>query len=331
MGEMDCQLELYHMEDFQNQIVPGLQLTQRRERVGNILSLPSELGTGGAKVIQLREGFQMTVMDMKLNRPIRLELKAAYAIFELNFCFGGKTATTINKNIQLNTDPGKSTMIFSTDNHVVFELPAGENLRFLELNITPDVLYDYLYSCGEGTDIAFSKLFQPQHFHYFPTSITPDIQYSLNQMLTCPYDGWTKKLYLEGKALELLARLFQEHFFQQSRPQDSLSKEDWMKLGQARDYILKHLNAPLSLLQVSRQVGLNDFKLKRGFRERYQMTVFEFIRNHRLEWARCLLEEEGMTVQQAMRQVGYSNGSHFAAAFKDKFGVNPSEWLNRRK
>jgi AraC family transcriptional regulator, transcriptional activator of the genes for pyochelin and ferripyochelin receptors len=87
------------------------------------------------------------------------------------------------------------------------------------------------------------------------------------------------------------------------------------------------MDEPPSLLTLARQVGLNDFKLKRGFRQVFGTTVFGYLHEHRMERARQLLEERRLNVTAVACTVGYANPSHFAGAFKRKFGVNPSAYL----
>ncbi len=76
-------------------------------------------------------------------------------------------------------------------------------------------------------------------------------------------------------------------------------------------------------MELSRRVNLNDFKLKKGFRQVFGTSVFGYLRQVRMEQARMLLEQARMNVTQVALNVGYANPSHFAAAFKGQFGINP--------
>ena len=76
---------------------------------------------------------------------------------------------------------------------------------------------------------------------------------------------------------------------------------------------------------LSRTVHLNEFKLKQGFRQRFNTTVFGYLRQRRMEHARRLLTEHTITVLDAANRVGYTNPSHFARAFREAFGLNPRQ------
>ncbi|WP_233455137.1 helix-turn-helix transcriptional regulator [Paenibacillus elgii] len=98
----------------------------------------------------------------------------------------------------------------------------------------------------------------------------------------------------------------------------------WRPLFQELD--VQTLAQPPSLLALSRKISLNDYKLKIGFKEVFEMTVFEFVRRQRMEKARVLLENGSLNVSQAASLVGYNNFSHFSALFKKTYGMNPSNY-----
>ncbi|MNI51276.1 Regulatory protein PchR [compost metagenome] len=86
---------------------------------------------------------------------------------------------------------------------------------------------------------------------------------------------------------------------------------------------------PPSLLELSRLVGLNDYKLKIGFKNEYGNTVFGYLREKRMEHALYLLQKGDISVSRAASLVGYANFSHFAEVFRKYYGFNPSEIKQR--
>lgn len=84
-------------------------------------------------------------------------------------------------------------------------------------------------------------------------------------------------------------------------------------------------------MELAREVGINDYKLKIGFHEVFDTTVFGCLYEYRMERSRQLLESGNLTVTGVARAVGYANRSHFAAAFKRKFGVNPGIYLHQQR
>jgi len=161
---------------------------------------------------------------------------------------------------------------------------------------------------------------------------TADMQVVLHQILNCPYQGPLKQMYLEGKVLELAALQFSQFTEQDGATSSSLllKPDDIERLHQAKMILTQQFAQPPSLMALARQVGLNDCKLKQGFRQLFGATVFGYLRDYRLEQARLLLAEGQLSVQQVAGAIGYTHAGYFAKAFKQKFGVNPKTYqLNK--
>ncbi|MDF5721948.1 MAG: AraC family transcriptional regulator, partial [Rhizonema sp. PD37] len=110
------------------------------------------------------------------------------------------------------------------------------------------------------------------------------------------------------------------------RPRDRPSGKTFWFTDYAREILLKNLDNPPSLIQLARQVGLNDRKLKLGFRYCFGTTVFGYLHDYRMELAHKLLIEKNMNVTQVARKVGYASLSSFHHAFRKKFAVNPKSF-----
>jgi AraC family transcriptional regulator, transcriptional activator of the genes for pyochelin and ferripyochelin receptors len=168
---------------------------------------------------------------------------------------------------------------------------------------------------------------------YRQGTITPEMQVILHQILQCPYQGAIKQMYLEGKVLELAALQFAQFTEADAltRSELLLKQDDIDRLHHAKEILITQFNHPPSILSLARQVGLNDFKLKQGFRQVFGTTVFGYLRDYRLEQARLLLLEKQMSVQQVARAIGYTHSGYFAKAFKQKFGVSPKTYQMNRE
>jgi len=59
----------------------------------------------------------------------------------------------------------------------------------------------------------------------------------------------------------------------------------------------------------------------------YENTVFRYLHEYRMEYARKKLDEGEIRVNEVSSEVGYQNPSHFIAAFKKKYGVTPKKYL----
>lgn len=107
-----------------------------------------------------------------------------------------------------------------------------------------------------------------------------------------------------------------------------LSNEaDRGKISKAREILLQHIGEPITIKDLSRKVAINECYLKKGFKEMFGTTIFDFYQSQRMEHARYLLYEKGLSVTDVSMLLGYSSISHFSTAFKKHTGLKPCELL----
>jgi len=90
---------------------------------------------------------------------------------------------------------------------------------------------------------------------------------------------------------------------------------------------LKNMAEPPTLQELADEIGLNIKKLKQGFKQVYGDTVYGFLFDYKMEYARKLLDSGTYNVNEVGNRIGYSTASHFIAAFKKKFGTTPKKYL----
>lgn len=131
------------------------------------------------------------------------------------------------------------------------------------------------------------------------------------------------RVLLVSKALQLLFLDLEQLKNNTSIPVSG--KSDLHKLEKARKLISDNLQSPYSIIELAREVGLNDFKLKKGFKKAYGNTVFGYLAHLRMEKAKMMLATLQYTVSEVAHEVGYKNAHHFTVAFKKKYGYLPSK------
>jgi AraC-like DNA-binding protein len=108
-----------------------------------------------------------------------------------------------------------------------------------------------------------------------------------------------------------------------------LKSEDRDRLYLAQTILRDRLHNPPCLKELAQEIGLNECTLKRGFRQLFNTTVFGYLYQQRMEYARQLLQERELNVSQVAKKVGYASQSRFATAFRKKFGVNPKVFMGQ--
>jgi len=168
---------------------------------------------------------------------------------------------------------------------------------------------------GTGTVLSFENL-----------PVNAAVSNIVYNLVNCIYSGGLKKMFLLSKCIELLV-LQAEACNARVKPSNGVIKTDYDKecIEFAREYMLEHVQDPPSLSELSRLAGINEYKLKKGFKETFGTTVFGYLSDTRLDIAKNELLANRKTTGELALELGYSSIQHFSGAFKKKFGVSPSK------
>jgi AraC-like DNA-binding protein len=152
----------------------------------------------------------------------------------------------------------------------------------------------------------------------------------LDALLNHSYSGALENIFVNAKVHELLVYSIEclvdekEEGFACKFLADESGRE---RIYMARDILLQRIGEPITIKQLSRKVAINECYLKKGFKEVFGTTIFDFYQQQRMEHAKYLLYEKGLSVTDVSALLGYSSISHFSAAFKKHTGLKPCELL----
>lgn len=150
-----------------------------------------------------------------------------------------------------------------------------------------------------------------------------NMQQILQCMMNNPLKGNLRSLLMEAKLLELLT-LQLNQFSTAKEDSRSVRSNDREVLYEVKEYLECCFHEAMSLKMLSRKFAINEFKLKKGFKELFQTTVFDYIFELRMRQAYQLLLDKKMFVNEVAGCVGYKNPNHFSTAFKRRFGISPA-------
>jgi AraC-like DNA-binding protein len=195
------------------------------------------------------------------------------------------------------------------------------------VEIRMDVLRSFIGdSNGELPPVLqpWMRSFDQPWYCRFDTA-TPAMQLAARQLLRCGFQGLPKRLFLEGKALELLSLVAQAEMERHGQGHLPTPDDVVDRVQAARALLLKRLENPPSLTDLAHLVGLNDYTLKQGFRRMFGKTVFGYLHDYRLEQAQHLLANGELSVTEVATAIGFDR-SYFSTAFRKKFHLTPKQY-----
>jgi len=152
-----------------------------------------------------------------------------------------------------------------------------------------------------------------------------NMQNAVDKIFANTYEGPARSLFLRSQVTELLAHFFARVSGLAKDKTKTIKDTDREKLYEAKEILTKNMETPPSIAELSRIIGLNDFKLKKSFKELFGFPVYKYLQNERLVKAHELLSSQDVTIQEAAWSVGYESLSSFSNAFIKKYGFRPSE------
>jgi AraC-like DNA-binding protein len=99
----------------------------------------------------------------------------------------------------------------------------------------------------------------------------------------------------------------------------------------ARLLVKRHYRRELTLAAVARALSCSPRQLQRAYAQFGGSTFQEDLRARRMAAAAELLAEQAIPVADVARLVGYSSGTHFARAFRRRYGLSPARFRERAR
>jgi len=158
------------------------------------------------------------------------------------------------------------------------------------------------------------------------------LQAGADDYLTKPFNSIELRTRVQN-LIEVRQRLRQKYetkqpsgFMSEESPDEALPELDKTFL----DSILRLINDNLehenfTIEQIAEKMFVSRVQLYRKVKALTNLSPSEFVRNHRLDVAKQMLQQKQGNVSEVSVWVGLPNRSYFSRSFKQRFGIPPSE------
>jgi len=287
---------------------------------------------GDAEIVEIAfSGIYIVYGDMLVKKS-RLRIKSFDEpdMVELHFSImGGGIMENYLTNKRLDIKANQHNIIYSPDFDGMAEFTVGGPHKFFEVNFersrfidltseSSTLLRNFAENIMNNRSVEISS-------ENLPISLA--MHSCINDIMNCHFTGGLKLLFLQSKCLELLAlqaQAFEEAAKKTERPALK-SAYDKERIYYAREYLLANACKPPSLTELAKIAGINEFKLKQGFKETFGNSVFAYLSDYRLMKAKELLADKQVDIKNISEDLGYSSVQHFNKAFTRKFGLSPGK------
>lgn len=282
---------------------------------------------GSQEVIKIEEDFILIRFQNDENEAFQVEKEISQGLIQFHFGIKGKAKFIFNQgNYTLDLKEEKSLLLYNPQKELPLNLILESQTWVISVIISIKKFHA-LFST-EASYIPFLSGENQDKKYYNESDISPSMAIVLSQLFHYNLHPNIKNLYYKGKGYELLSL-----YFNRSEDPDAeqcpflIDGENVMKIKKAKEIVIANMAEPPSLQELADQVGLNLKKLKMGFKQIYGDTVYGFLFDYKMDFARKLLDSGSYNVNEVGLKIGYSTGSHFIAAFKKKFATTPKKYL----
>jgi len=275
----------------------------------------------------LEDGF--CILKIHNNEKVKQEIfkDVNKSFIQLHFCLKNDAKLIFNQGkYALDIPENKSFLLYNPLHDLPIHLELAPDTKLITLLISIEKFHTFFSQ--EAGLIQFLDDENRNKKYYIDKELSPNKIIVLNQIFDYGLHSSLEKLYTLGKVYELISLYFNKTDSNgvQNCPylEDEANVE---KIQKAKNILIENMVDPPSLNELANSIRLPLQHLKDGFKHIYGETVFTFLLNYKMEYARKLLATKKYNISETSFEVGYSTPSHFIAAFKKKYGVTPKKYM----
>jgi len=278
------------------------------------------VASGSFEEILIEDGFYVLKIQNDTAKTQSLNKAIDSTFIQFHFCLKGHAKFNYNEGrYALDVSEENSLLLYNTQ----IDLP---NSWLVSVVMTIRKFHS-LFS-READYIPFLSDENKDKKYYTQEGVSPAIAVILSQMMNYNLHPSIKQLYIKGKVYELISLYFNKSTDADIEQCPFLVDEDNVRrIRMAKEIVISRMAEPPTLAQLAEEIGLSLKKLKEGFKQIYGDSVFSFLFDYKMDYARKMLETRQYNVNEVGLKVGYSTASHFIAAFKKKYGTTPKKYL----
>lgn len=272
--------------------------------------------------------FSARISEGKYNHDGMLENTSADGLDKVGFCLflKGSFETEDRAQFCVRAYQGTQNFKFDPQNEFRHRIAAGMEFHLAHFAVSADYFMQFLPEHEAWAEQLKSRIQRGERImgHHSPY-ITVAQDRALQLVLNPPMQGKLGALMVETAIQQIILLQMHSIFQQAEEAVPGLSVADRDLIRSVKEYLTAHFLDDHSLVSLSRHFGVNTNKLMTLFKRLFGKSIFEFIGELRMDYAREQLRGGERRVVDIARELGYRNANHFSTAFKKKHGITPSQ------
>jgi AraC-like DNA-binding protein len=297
-----------------------------------VLTIPAHLGSGTILGQSVNPYFSYAIMNFKLDSDLELYREPGAKGFVISFnLVEVQNELSIGHRQHVVTDkrPFRNDIFLTDARDTAFlKISAGSTVKRLlifcshelAMQYLPQEVFDRLAAFARENSSAENPLF-----------INLSHRTMLKELFEIKENDPVSQIRRLSAIIHLIEKLLHSFLRQeQAALPRTVKKNDLESMQHVEQILSSRLEGFPSLESLAQEVFMSTSKLKNLFKQVYGHTLYDYYNKSRLQRAKDLLITGQCSIKQAGSEIGFSNLSHFAKAFKKEFGILPRDMVKGR-
>lgn len=304
-----------------------------------LLKLPPSVGEGTIRGINFEGGLGLVQYDCLFNEDMEIHF-VVNNIHPLKFLYTveGILRHRFEDEDDLHTIEQYQNAIVASSKHNghVLLFKAKQRIKVNSLEIERERFQAKMECDIKSLDNELEQLFKDikaRGTFYYSGNYSLGISDILTGMLEFTAENFTRKLFLEGMAYQILTHQILQ--YQDDKKDEGsrtlLRSSELKQINHISDLIECNISDVPTVENLAREAGLNVNKLQEGFKKLYGTTVNNYVQKARLDAAYNLLTKTDLSISEIVSAIGLSSKSYFSKIFKEKHAISPSEFRKKQR
>lgn len=299
--------------------------TKSAHNKGVIYRLPPENGNSWLVEVSPAPGLVLTDAYFTLHQPVTrvYEIEqpglwlCSFALGDMTIVERGRKVRKLERGIHLLVNQGQPFK-------VVFDCQQPQ--RYTSAWIFADYIEEYLQSRKWREPLAITDaLTWPSHYYN-----TAELTLAFEQLKFAVRNAISPYIYLESKVIEILSLILHSvevkgysDRYKKEKRSNYVTYQNKKFLWQVKAELDKDILTAPTVEQLASLAGMGTTRLRQLFKSHYRLTISEYIRREKMNYALRLLSHDDMSIQNIATMLGYESHSRFTVAFKKIHGFTP--------
>lgn len=290
---------------------------------GGVLQFKEQHANGTMQFMQVADGLQVMISNFVANTDILFQRRnSGFDYYSLQF------DEIAEPGIADKPESKSAVFLSSTKFDWLFLTKKGTHLANVCILFSKAWLDDFLLGEMAGEPIKKYLSLQSSSFNYEPL----DAAYKkmIHEIMHVGEEASIQKMIISNRIMLLLERFFSRVFQKMSQRhlENTLNQEDINSLRLVERILLNDFSKePPDIAELAKTAAMSPSKLKTAFKEMFGLPVYSYFQKHRMNKAKAMLLSQKYQVREVGMELGYSNLSNFAKAFRKSFDQLPSDLL----